>query len=185
MLRLLLLSLLKFLKLCVYSVWTLWWYWSVVFVWWVLVFRRLLLLGGEFLFLFYFAVMLCGRCWLFSSFFLSFWQFVVPFPSCMWFCFNWPLLLFLVLDLVYLLWSVGGVPYWLGLLLLWFLRGTSMDSLGLMILWLSAWCQYKSLCMGVVLQPSSPLPPVFVGIPRLVSNKWGRFFRYSYILHTE
>ena len=37
--------------------------------------------------------------------FLSFWQYVIPFPSCMWFCFNWPLLLFLVLDLVYL-WRV-------------------------------------------------------------------------------
>jgi hypothetical protein len=49
--------------------------------------------------------MLCGRSWLFSSFFLSFWQFVIPFPSCMWFCFNWPLLPFLVLDLVYL-WRV-------------------------------------------------------------------------------
>jgi len=79
---------------CILCVWTLWWYWSVVFVWWVLVLRRLLLLGGEFLFLFYFAVMLCRRCWLFSSFFLSFWQFVIPFPSCVWFCFNWPLLLF-------------------------------------------------------------------------------------------
>jgi len=82
--------------------------------------------------------MLCGECWLFSSFFLNFWKSVFPYPSWMWFCFNWLLLLFFGFR-HYLLVMVG---WWYSVLaqsvipvvFAWYWYGLSWSD-GLVIIW--------------------------------------------------